>query len=639
MADTTNKTNIPTFEREMDAARGANTLIFQGNIYDRFPYPYDHNTVKKGKTLSLGDYLYNKMHMETPEATVMFYDPVDGFYSSDDEPELEAFAMLTKQKVDKDSNSIYATFTPSGGDDKTPCAVDVIRRALIQSEKPVVIIIHGSHLTPNPDSLTSDETRAFSTLVKAIEKGDDVVFEGEVKHKLILLVDDVHKLPDWFCREIVKYKLIDVKYPTLAERATYIKANLKRFFDDAVYAQSIARLGGSEDSDECIKIVNRFIAQTDGFSFRQVESLRPIIRKNNISIEELPKAVDIYKFGIKENPWSDPDLRERLKTGREEVKRCIKGQDRGIDVVFNKLETVACDMNDLHKNTTSISNAPKGVFFLAGPTGVGKTEFAKQLAKVLFFDEDNIIRLDMSEFMDPTSVNRFIGTAAGYVGYGEKCVTDLIMEKPFSIILVDEIEKATSKIFDLFLQILDEGHITNARGETVYMNNCVFIFTSNIGISETNPVTGKRSVNVPYGSPYESLVKAVRDSIEQTFRPEFRHRFGDDNILVFDYLHEDKAKQIIEHLVDNVKTNLLLKGCQSSFSDKVKEKLLQACVGHLDGGGREINNAIKSHLNMAVAYMLESPDYQLPPRLDVVDLDMTVSPTKLILSEGDDNND
>ena len=199
---------------------------------------------------------------------------------------------------------------------------------------------------------------------------------------------------------------------------------------------------------------------------------------------------------------------------------------------------------------------PRGVAFLAGPTGVGKTELAKTITSLLFGDESAYIRFDMSEFSLEHSDQRLIGAPPGYLGYntgGE--LTNAIREKPFSVVLFDEIEKAHPKILDKFLQILDDGVLTSGRGERVYFSESLIVFTSNLGITRTL-LDGSRAANVSSSEPFEDMRAKVRAEIERHFkleigRPELLNRIG-ENIIVFDFIRPDVAQQIFEAMLERV---------------------------------------------------------------------------------------
>lgn len=203
---------------------------------------------------------------------------------------------------------------------------------------------------------------------------------------------------------------------------------------------------------------------------------------------------------------------------------------------------------------------PKGILFFAGPTGTGKTETAKTLAEKLFGDESCCIRFDMSEYGQSHSDQKLLGAPPGYVGYeagGQ--LTNAVRENPFSILLFDEIERAHPSIFDKFLQILEDGRMTDGQGNTVYFSECIIIFTSNLGIFTRNAM-GSREANVTSEMEYPEVQKKVRQAIENYFklelgRPEILNRIG-ENIIVFDFIRQPVAEIILDAQVNKIIKNL-----------------------------------------------------------------------------------
>jgi ATP-dependent Clp protease ATP-binding subunit ClpA len=244
---------------------------------------------------------------------------------------------------------------------------------------------------------------------------------------------------------------------------------------------------------------------------------------------------------------------------------------------------------------------PRGVAFFAGPTGVGKTELAKTLTRLLFGDEGAYIRFDMSEFSAEHSDQRLVGAPPGYIGYdvgGE--LTNAIREKPFSVVLFDEIEKAHPRILDKFLQILDDGVLTSGRGDRVYFSEAFIVFTSNLGIYRLE-ADGSRVPNVSQSDPYREVQRRVRAEIERHFkltlnRPEILNRIG-ENILVFDFVREGIAGEIFDAMVDDVLGDA---GAASSsaitLGSGVRSTLKAICLEDLSNGGRGVRNKIEAHL-------------------------------------------
>lgn len=267
--------------------------------------------------------------------------------------------------------------------------------------------------------------------------------------------------------------------------------------------------------------------------------------------------------------------------------------------VIDQNEAIAAVAHAILMHRTGISdpNRPIGSFLFLGPTGVGKTEVARTLADVLFDDENRLIRIDMSEYMERHTVARLIGAPPGYVGYEEGGqLTEQVRRHPYSVVLFDEVEKANPEVFNIFLQILDEGHLTDGQGRRVSFKNCVIIMTSNIGsdvILENPDLT-------------EEIKNTVRRMLNQTFRPEFLNRI--DEIVFFKSLSKEDVAQIAVIQLDRLAKRLAEKQITLTYDKKVIDRLVD--LGYVkEFGARPLKRAIQTHVSGPLArFMLEHPE-------------------------------
>ncbi len=230
---------------------------------------------------------------------------------------------------------------------------------------------------------------------------------------------------------------------------------------------------------------------------------------------------------------------QKLIEMEERLQKRVIGQERAISAVTNAIRRARAGLQD--------PNRPLGSFLFLGPTGVGKTELAKALAEFLFDDEKAIVRMDMSEYMEKHTVSRLIGAPPGYVGYEEGGqLTEAIRRRPFSVILLDEIEKAHYDVFNVLLQILDDGRLTDGQGHTVDFKNTIIIMTSNIGardIIKAAPLGFTPHDDSSETLPYDEMKKIVLDKLKKTFRPEFLNRI--DEVVIFNSLGKEEIREIV----------------------------------------------------------------------------------------------
>ena len=242
------------------------------------------------------------------------------------------------------------------------------------------------------------------------------------------------------------------------------------------------------------------------------------------------------------------------------------GQNEAVEAVAKAIRRGRVGLKD--------PNKPIGSFLFLGPTGVGKTELAKSLAETLFGNEDSMIRVDMSEYMESHSVSKLIGSPPGYVGFDEGGqLTEKIRRKPYSVILFDEIEKAHPDVMNMLLQILDDGRLTDSQGRTVNFKNTVIIMTSNIG---ARLITDKKTLGFEQNKKeeankkeYENVKKEVLSELKREFKPEFINRI--DEIIVFHKLENNEIKQIIDIMLEQVKKRLEEQNIKIEIDDSVKE--------------------------------------------------------------------
>jgi ATP-dependent Clp protease ATP-binding subunit ClpB len=283
--------------------------------------------------------------------------------------------------------------------------------------------------------------------------------------------------------------------------------------------------------------------------------------------------------------------REKLLKMEERIEQRVVGQKDAVVVVANAVRRARSGLQD--------PNRPIGSFIFLGPTGVGKTELAKALAEFLFDDEQSIIRIDMSEYMEKHSVARLIGAPPGYVGYEEGgYLTESVRTRPYSVILFDEIEKAHPEVFNILLQILDDGRMTDGKGRTVDFKNTVLIMTSNIGSQIIKEFAGKDK---------EKMTAGVMEMLQATFKPEFLNRI--DETILFNSLGKEEIKRIVDIQIGHLVRRLQDRKIGLNLTNGTKEFLADVGFDPVYGA-RPLKRAIQHYIEDELALKILNGDVQ-----------------------------
>lgn len=614
---------IPKWHRELGIfSRIKPLIILEGNVLDVYQYPTE-GSISKGSILRLPEYLHYYFK-DLGYQSIVFFDGMQGFYNSCEDGHIEAFAEVANAKLE--GKYIRCDFKG-----KSNSATSIVRTAVNQNKQATAIVMNlASRYITSPDGIEQSEVDSFTNLILSSMEGKDVRTDnGTLKNIVVMIVNKVNDVPAWFYLDNPNVKAISLGTPSKEERERLIKGeNFMSFFAADVYDEDFPYY--QEHPEELDKIQDKFVGLTEGFSFTEINGLRRLCKNEKTRIRQMASVIDLYRYGIKENPWDALDENE-LKTAHEDFQKRVKGQDFAITKTLDVVKRAVTGMASLQG---SAHGKPKGILFFAGPTGTGKTETAKTLAEKLFGDESCCIRFDMSEYSQSHSDQKLLGAPPGYVGYeagGQ--LTNAVKENPFSILLFDEIEKAHPSIFDKFLQILEDGRMTDGQGNTVYFSECIIIFTSNLGIYTRNNM-GVREPNVTADMEYSEVQTRVRQAIEDYFklelgRPEILNRIG-ENIVVFDFIRPSVAKIILEAQVNKLVKNLAAeKHIELSLSEKAMGILEEKALGNLANGGRGIGNIVESLLINPLARYMFDESVRENVRIRIEDIDAENMPYAL----------
>jgi hypothetical protein len=496
-----------------------------------------------------------------------------------------------KNKTPEKTDELSSTAPPPVASQKADAPTILARWARDLSsagENTLATIFYLDKLvTYRPSGLPPDERDILLYLEKIIENITP-------NNRLIMVTLQDTMIPVELYTNSPKVTLIPISIPDKEDRTAYLRHRLSKDYPNLDLISNL----------------------TDGLFLKDLDNIIKTFEQNtNLGTREIRVIINKYRIGEQQDYWGSLDI-EKLNTAYKWFieEEGVKGQDDAVRKVVEILTLARAGLTGIASGTLS---KPKGILFFAGPTGVGKTFIAKKLAKFLFSSEEAFIRFDMSEFKEEHTVSKLIGSPPGYVGYEKGGIlTGSVREKPFSVVLFDEIEKAHPKIMDIFLQILDEGRLTDSRGQTVFFSETVIVFTSNIGTRTQDtmgkPIADKERDKIDLILKDVSLTsEARRELIHQHFsgavsdffmfeisRPELLNRIG-DNIIPFNYIDnsEMQRKIINSHLArikadfeDKFKTS----GYKLEFSASICDFFINKYSKTISNfGGRAITNAIE----------------------------------------------
>ena len=551
-------------------------VIIDGNVGD--VYLDDKNQIvdlKKYLTEMLEDLKYDD---------IVYWDRVSGI-----EGDISSLKITEEKEVEGEEYSLddedeNPNTTISNGNFKEPSEIfNLVFKNLTNKNRKTVFILNWSdYLFSNGGQHDNEERQNLTLLGKSIKDKKVNYLSTDVNESTIILITNkLSNFPLSFYQANPEVSTITLSKPDRLERRRLlekIEAGFELKFNPGETLLNSSR-------------TNEYIDVLEDFTNREIIQMAKLSRKE----EKLTfdKLYLLFKYGEKDNPWEKLAY-EDVKNIKKKLSERVVGQDEAIEKIEKTVVKAYMGLTGLHK--TSSRSMPKGVFFFVGPTGVGKTELSKALAKFLFGDEQACIRFDMSEYAQENSDQKLIGAPPGYVGYEQGGqLTNAIKEKPFSVILFDEIEKAAKpnpRILDIFLQILEDGRLTDSKGETVYFSESIIIFTSNLGASEVKPSDNKEETA-------EEFIKIVKNYFDNEIkRPEILGRIGYSNIIPFNFILDDEfAIQIAKS-----KLNPIKKGIQEKYRLDLEFEselnFIRYILKRVDKskGGRDILNAINDIL-------------------------------------------
>jgi ATP-dependent Clp protease ATP-binding subunit ClpB len=589
----------PNFAREFDSTLAVHAqYVFHGNIRDDFVLPGDPT-----RLLSLRSLLWEVLQANDYKCLI-WYDTVDGAVVHPEFGAASGPASAAAAQVLGDS--LKALNQATAGQDGGRDASRVTRQRLFSQLRASVeavagngecrtafLIDYASHLARSPADLTQEERAFFLACAKlsaTAPRWAGPPGREELFNPVIWLASGERDLPAWLTGGNPLIRTISVPAPDLGLRTQAAR----------VHARDL----GVPDPDaehDTTEVLHAFAAQCDGLPLRAMREIKQLARDRGEGFLGVPDAIRTYKLGVVESPWRRRHVRDRIMHQQGSLQKRVIGQDAAVGQTLGILKRASLGLSGAQ--ATSSAARPRGVLFFAGPTGVGKTELAKAVAALIFGDgaeETAFLRFDMSEFSAEHSADRLIGAPPGYVGFeagGQ--LTNAIRQNPFRVILFDEIEKAHPQILDKFLQILEDGRLTDGQGQTTYFSESVIIFTSNLGIQKKDRQSGERTTLVTDDQKYKTVREKVMAGVREHFiselgRPELLNRLG-ANIVVFDFIRPEFAKMIFEWQLANTLRRVLAEHSVTvTLLPEVKAELCKRCTRDLSDGARGIGNELEA---------------------------------------------